>query len=220
MKKTLLGKITFILACIFLFMYISGKIYAIWMVGNRLGGWDNLMNLSLSIGGYGTVKIISNNFIMPIIWSIIYAIYIFAIWKNKKIERFIFAVTALAISVEMVFYILDNLYGNGIISFLPLLLRIGFLLAFIMLFMGWTKELLKKIVYAVLCGSYICTLAYVLILYIRNMTALIQMSNSSQGIMRVFEYAGYFMFPILELVVYALIISYILFPAKHFKSAE
>lgn len=220
MKKTFWGKITFLLACVFVIIYIFVKICNLWILGVTFEGWNNIIDMSLSIRGYGTVRIISENFVVPIICCIVCLIYIFEIGRNKLINRFVFVVTALAIFVEMLFYILDNINRDNMIPFLPLLLRIGFFLAFVLFIMGGLKNYCKKILYVVLGCSFVGTAIYLVMHYKHNLTAIIQNTEYLQGIQIIYMYSEYFILPILGLVVCGLVICYTLFPEKYFKSAN
>lgn len=221
MKKTIWGKITFYLICVFVIMYILVKISTVWMLGVRFGGWNNIIDMCRSIGGYSTVKFISKNFIVPIICSTVCLIYVIEIGRSKIISRFVFGVTALALLVEMLFYILDNMnsYYN-MVPFLPLLLKIGFFLAFVLFFTGYTTQLLQKILYVVLGCSFVGTAIYLITYYKHNLTSIIQNTESSQGIEIIYVYSEYFILPVLGLVVCGLVLCYILFPEKYFKTTN
>ena len=215
--KSKLRKITFWLLCVFIVLYAFTKICMVWELGNRFGGWRNIIDMSLSGGTYVIIKIFGESFALPIIYGIVCFVYLIEIKQKNRIRRYVSAVTALAILIEMLFFIIANLgsYHNSI-PILPLLLRSGFFLGFVLLFIDYAKHSLQKILYFVLGCSFIGTGIYWIAGFKNGLAAIMQNTEMEQGFVTIYIYLEYLILPILGLVVSGLILGYILFPEKYF----
>ena len=217
--KNKFGQITFFLICIFIVLFVLVRIYAVWMFGIRFDGWNNIIDMSLSNGNYTLIKMIGEYFVIPIICCIVSLIYVIKIGQNKKINRFTYIITSMAILVEMFFYIFTNINGylNGI-PILPLLLRSGFLFAFVLLYTDYTKNLFRKIIIMIVVCSYITTVMYMAMRYINTLTAIRKSVDMLQGLEILIMCLDYLILPALGLIVIGLVLCYILFPEKYLKS--
>jgi len=146
MKKSNLGKITMIMLSIFIVMFICTRVMAVWFAGIMFDSLDNFFKLSNEHGGLTTAKFVCELFVLPVIWTVICLIYILQIGRNKNINRVIYAGTIFAILAQVSFYLMDCLSFDKKIAVEWVLILIGFLLSFIMLFVDYTKELKGKIV--------------------------------------------------------------------------
>lgn len=219
--KNKLGQITFLLTCIFTILFVLVRIYTVWMLGIRFDGWNNIINMCLSIDDYAMIKIIGENFVVPIICFSVSLIYVIKIGQNKRISRFTYIIMAIAILVEIFFYIFTNInsYLNSV-PILPLLFRSGFLLVFVLLYIDYTKNLFRKIIYVIAGYSFISTVIYMIMYYINNLTSIRQSVEMLQGLELICMYLGYLILPTLGLMVSGLVLCYILFPEKYLKSAN
>ena len=202
-----LGKVTFFLTCIFTILFVLVRIYAARMFGIRYDGWDNIIDMSRSIGNNALIKMIGEYFVIPIICCIVCLIYLIKIGQNKKINRFTYIITAMAILVEMFFYIFTNINS---VSVLPLLFRSGFLLAFVLLYIDYTKNLFRKIIYVIVTCPFIATVIYIIIHYINTLTPIRESVETLQGTEILFVYLDYLILPALGLIVSGAIILYII----------
>lgn len=112
-----------------------------------------------------------------------------------------------------------NVVKNSV-PILPLLFRSGFLLAFVLLFIDYSKQLLNKILYIVLGCSVVGAVIYKVVYYKHNLTIIMKSIEMSQGLETILMYLEYFIFPILSLIVSGLVLGYILFPEKYLKSTN
>lgn len=188
------------------------------MIGVRFDGWNNIVDMCLSMEDYAIVKTLGENFVMPIICCIVCLIYVLKIGKSKVINRLVYIITTMAILVEMLFYFYSNInsYLNSV-PILPLLFRSGFLLAFVLLFINSSKQLLKKSLYIVLGCSFVGTVIYMVMAYKKNFTSIMQSAEMLQGLELVYFYLEFLILPALGLIVSGLILCYILFPEKFMK---
>lgn len=218
--KSKLGKITFLLLCVFIVLYVFMEICTVWMLGDRFDGWRNIIDMSLSGGTYVIIKIFGESFALPIISSIVCFIYLIEIRQGRRIHRFVFAVTALAILAEMLFFIITNLgsYLNSV-PILPLLLRSGFFLGFVLLFIDYAKQSLKKILYFVLGCSFAGSVIYWMVGFKNGLASIMQNIEMERGLVSVYIYLESLILPILGLVVSGLVLGYILFPEKYFRKS-
>lgn len=220
MLKNKLGKITCLLLCVFIVLYFLIEICTVCMLGDRFDGWRNIIDMSLSGGAYVIIKIFGESFALPIICGIVCFIYLIEIRQEKRIHRFVFAVTALAIMVETLFFIITNLgsYHNSVPIF-PLIFRGGFFLGFVLLFIDYAKQSLKKVLYFVMGCSFVGTLIYLMMSFKDSLTAIMQNIEMERGLVTIYIYLEYFILPILGLVVSGLVLGYILFPEKYFRKS-
>lgn len=219
--KNKLGQITFFLTCIFIILFVLVRIYVVWIFGIRFDGWNNIIDMSLSNGNYTLIKMIGEYFVIPIICCIVSLIYVIKIGQNKKINRFTYIITAMAILVELFFYIFTNInsYLNGI-PILPLLLRSGFLFAFVLLYIDYTKNLFRKNIFVIAVCSYITTVIYMVMRYINTLTSIRKSVEMLQGLEILIMYLDYLILPAFGLIVIGLVLCYILFPEKYLKSEK
>ncbi len=219
--KNKLRKITFLLTCIFTILFVWVRIYTVWMFGVRYDGWSNIIDMCLLMEDYVIVKTIGEYFVMPIICCIVSLIYVIKIGQSKRINRFVYIITAMAILVETLFYIFSNInsYLNSV-PILPLLFRSGFLLAFVLLFIDCSKQLLRKMLYIVLGCSFVGTVIYMIMNYKNNLTSIMQSVEMLQGLEIIYMYLEFLILPVLGLIVSGLVLCYILFPEKYLKAAN
>ncbi len=217
--KNKLGQITFWLTCLFVLLFICVSICNVWILSIRFDGWNNIFDMCLSMGNYIMIKMIGENFVVPIISCIVSLIYVIKIGQNKKINRFVYIITAMAILVEMFFYIFSNInsYLNSVLI-LPFLLRSGFLFAFVLLYIEYTKNFFRKIIYVIVGGSFISSVIYMIMYYINIITSIRQNIEILHGLELLYMYLDYLILPALGLIVSGLILCYILFPEKYLKS--
>ena len=121
----------------------------------------------------------------------------------------------------LLFFIIENLgsYHNSI-PILPLLLRSGFFLGFVLLFIDYAKHSLKKILYFVLGCSFIGTGIYWMVGFKNRLAAIMQNTEMEQGLVNIYIYLEYLILPSLGLVVSGLVLGYILFPEKYLKTMK
>lgn len=209
--KSKLRKITFLLMCIFMLMFSFVKIYTVRMLGEQFDGWNHIIDMSLSLGIQSLVKILGENFVMPIIYFIICLIYTIKIGRKQKINRFVYAITAVAILIEILFYMLSY-YNNSPVS--PLLHRIILLLAFILLLVDSFKQLPKKILYIAPTCSFAYTAVYLMIYYKDSISTIMQNAEGLQGLQLFCVYSQYFILPALGFIISGLVWCYVLFSEK------
>lgn len=204
--KSKLSKITFLLMCIFILLFSFVKIYTVRMLGEQFDGWNHIIDMSLSLGSQSLVKILGENFVMPIISFIICLIYTIKIGRKQKINRFVYATTAVAILIEILFYMLSS-YNKPPVF--PLLHRIVLLLAFLLLFADSFKELPKKILYIAPVCSVAYTAVYLMIYYKNSISPVMQNAEGLQGLQLFCVYSQYFVLPALGFIISGLVWCYI-----------
>lgn len=219
--KNKLGQITFLLSCLYAILFICVSICDVWVLSVRYDGWDNIIDMCISTGIYAMIKMIGEYVVVPIICCIVSLIYVIKIGQNKKINRFIYIITALAILVEMFVYIYTNInsYLNSV-PILPLLIRCGFFLTFVLLYIDYTKNFLRKIIYVIVGCSFIGNVVYMIMHYINILTPIRQIIETEQGLELIYIYLNYLILPALSLIVSGLVLYYILFPEKYLKSVK
>lgn len=227
MKKNVLGKITFVLVFAMAIVYTVTKLYIAWYMGDSFGGWDIFLEFAGAVSDSYKYNVLSELLFLPIMWSILCVVYAIYIGKNKRANRILYVGTALVILADSIFYIiqLKKYYkmdlGVTDISFAPLFIRIGFLLAVIILCIGITKKGFDIALGSILGCSVMGALVYMIVWYKRNMSVLIEEVieeiHGFEDMIGVMEFAEYCIIPILGFIVGALIIGYILFPTKYLK---
>lgn len=219
--KNKLGQVTFLLSCVYAILFICVSICDVWVLSIRFDGWNNIIDMSLSAGIYAIIKMIGEPVVVPIICCIVGLIYIIKIGQNKKINRFTYIITAIAILVEMFVYIFTNInsYLNSV-PILPLLFRCGFFLTFVLLYIDYTKNFLRKIIYVIVGCSFIGNVIYIIMYYINILTFIRQNVEMAQGLELIYMFLVCLILPVLGLIVCGLILCYILFPEKCLKSEK
>ncbi len=219
--KNKLSKITLLLTCIFIILFVLVRIYTVWMLGVRFDGWNNIIDMCLLMEDYAIVKMIGENFVIPTICCIVSLIYVIKIGQSKRINRPVYIITTMAILVEMLFYIYSNInsYLNSV-PILPLLFRSGFLLAFVLLFMDCSKQLLRKMIYIVLGCLFVGAVIYMIMDYKNNLTSIMQSVEMLQGLEKIYMYLETLILPVWGVIVSGLVLCYILFPEKYLISAN
>ncbi len=218
-KKNSLGKITLVMLSVFTAVFIFTKSCDIWSANNMFDGLDNLFKYAKEYGGLTIAKFVCELFVLPIMWSVICVIYIMQIAGNKFANKSIYASTILAILVQVSCYVIDCVNVDKKISAVWVLLCIGFLLSFIMLFMVCTKELPGKILYIVLGCSLLGTVINMIVGYKTSMTVIIQELEHADFWGKVIL-SIYFSTPLFGVVALVLVMGYILFPKKYLEAED
>jgi len=210
MKKTLLGKVTFVLTCVCLCLFIAVKILDVWGFGRAIGGFENMMNVfsvafrqgeGMAVLSYGC-----KTFILPIIWTWGGFLYIFAIKNNKPIKKSVCLYSAMTVFIDFILMVSTN---NGF--FLLPVVRCGFLIVLILLFLELKKAGYRKGIYITFGLTYIFTFICVIV-YMMNAVSIL---STDTGISLFYALITYMMLPAVFLVVAVLMLGYILFPEKY-----
>ena len=228
MKNTL-GKSTFLLICISVILYIFITIASIWSLSVSFDGWGNIVNMSISMGmgNYFLVKMIGENFVIPFIVCMVSLWYLIVIGQGKRIERPVYMITALALLVEMIFFIYRMInsyymqsseYYHYSVPITQFIIRVGFLLAFILLFTDNSRQVLKKPIYLILGCSYAGAVAFLIISLKNSLSALLQYQETEQGLILLYGYTEDFLFPVVSILTCGLLIGYILFPERYLEA--
>ncbi len=224
--KNRLGKVTFVFICIFLAKCVFDIILS-WRLVYMMGDWDMIKAVIFSDGVISFLKALDNIFgVGNIICLAIALVYTMKIIQSKRINRFVYVFTALAILVDIFF---DTIYWNEISGFgdvfvcvLLFLLKCTCFISFILLFARYNNEKMKKTVRITLGCTYICTAIYFIIngLIFLFFSVLSQyqyigdMISVSDVILWIL---GGVIWPIFVLIVGGLVLGYILFPEKYIK---
>ncbi len=207
MKKTRLGKITFVLICVCLVLFIVVKIWDVWGLGRALGGFENMTKFMATASGQGKVASVliffGKTFVIPIIWTLVGLLYVFAIKKCKPIKQSVCLASALAVLAELILLVMG---GNR--YFWQLTTRICFIIVFALLFLELKKSGLRRGIYIAFGLTYMLTLVYV----IRYVISMIRVLNIETVFYAIF---AYILLPMVFLSVVILVLGYILFPKKY-----
>ncbi len=220
MKKTKLGKITFLLVCLLTFTFVFVKAYTIWNACDIFGGWKGLMDALSELYVSAAIKFICYIIIIPAIWSLVYLMYVYKIAIGENIKRTVFVITALVIVGEMAVLVSRNYYDDSIASFIEVGSRIGFIIAFVLLTVGISKTPIRNILYVILGFSCICAAVYMVIYFKNNFGDILHIIESEKGV-TVFALCGEcYVLPVLKLLASILIMGYIVVPSKYIEYAE
>ncbi|MBQ8596729.1 MAG: hypothetical protein IJ409_02960 [Lachnospiraceae bacterium] len=207
MKKTRLGKITFVLTCVCLTLFIVVKILDVWGLGRALDGFENMTKVIATALGQGELKsvliLFGKTFVIPIIWTLVGFLYAFAIKKCKPIKQSVCVVSALAVLAELILLMAgSNRY------FWQLATRICFIIVFVLLFLELKKSGLRRGIYIAFGLTYMLTLVYVIV-YMINVMRVLETDTAFYAIL------AYILLPVVFLSVVILVLGYILFPEKY-----
>lgn len=207
MKKTGLGKGTFVLTCICLALFVIVKILDLWSLGCTFGGFENLMKFAKTASGQGkllTVLIFfGKTFVIPIIWTLVGLCYVFAVKNCKPIKQTVYLGSALAVLAEFILLVTgSNRY------FWQLTTRVCFMIVFVLLFFELKKSGLRRWIYISMGLTYVLTFIYV-IRYMINVISVLDIDIAFYAIL------AYILLPVVFLVACALGWGYILFPEKY-----
>lgn len=220
MKKTNLGKITFLLVCLLTLVYIFVKAYTAWYVCDIFGGWDGLIDIFSTVHIADVIKFISYIIIVPVAWCVVHLTYVYKIAVGDNIKRTAFVITAIAILGEMVVLVSRNHYDDSFVSFIELGSRIGFLIAFVLLIVGINKASMRNILYVILGFSCICSAVYMVIYFKNNFASITRTMESVEGVGIIALCGEYYVLPVLKLLVSILIMGYIVSPHKYIEYGE
>jgi len=220
-KKNVLGKTTFILACIFTLIFMATVSYNIWMLNNMFGGWDILIEMFASVGPVAIISLIFRNLILPIIYSVIFLIYIITLGRGKNI-----GIGTIALSIfVMTFEIAVAFFSTQIGAFysLPifsLINRCVLIYILILPLVNLYCPISKKFFSISAICSMACLTINMIFYYLRNLRALLQTVEYSEGVELFIACLGYLLLPMISLVTVGFLMGYIFFPEKYFKSLE
>lgn len=224
--KNRLGKVTFVLLCIFL-AKCAFDIILSWRLVYMMGDWDMIKAVVFSDGVVSFLRSLDNPFCVGnIICLAIVLVYTIKIIQNKRINRFVYVFTALAILVDIFF---DTIYWNEMSGFgdifvcvLLFLLKCFCFISFILLFARYNNEKIKKAVRITLGSTYICTAIYFIInglifLFFRVLSQYQYIGDMISVSDVILWLLGGVIWPIFVLIVGGLVLGYILFPEKYIK---
>ncbi len=225
--KNRLGKVTCVFLCIFL-AKCAFDIILSWRLVYMMGDWDMIKAVIFSDGVVSFLKALDNILCVGnIICLAIVLVYTMKIIQSKRINRFVYVFTALAILVDIFF---DTIYWNEISGFgdafvcvLLFLLKCTCFISFILLFARHNNVKMKKIVSIILGCTYICAAIYFLISCTSFLFSAVLSQYQYIGDMIsvsdvVLWICGGVIWPIFELIVGGLVLGYILFPEKYIKT--
>ncbi len=224
--KNRLGKVTFVFICIFL-AKCAFDIILSWRLVYMMGDWDMIKEVIFMDGVVSFLKALDNIFCVGnLICLGTVLIYTIKIKQCKRINRFVYMFTALAILVDIFF---DTIYWNEISGFgdvfvciLLFLLKCTCFISFILLFVHYDNVKMKKIVGIILGCTYICTAIYFLISCTSFLFSAVLSQYQYIGDMIsvsdvILWILGGVIWPIFELIVGGLVLGYILFHEKYIK---
>ena len=207
MKKTRLGKVTFVLAGICLALFMAVKILDVWSLGRTLGGLKNMTKFIATASeqgkGMSVLIFLSKSFVIPIVWTLVGSLYVLAIKKCNPIKQSVCVASALAVLAELILLVAG---GNG--YFGQLSTRVCFIIVFVLLFLELKKSGFRKWIYITFGFTYMLTLGYV-VLHMINVIQVFDIDIAFYAILT------YLLLPVVFLSVAILVMGYILFPEKY-----
>jgi len=217
MKKKL-GKLTFGMLCLFLVVYIFYNIYNLVCYYIMLKEMNVLLYMFTDMEFSTTCHLIFTSLIGPVICWFVALIYTVIIGRNRKVNCFVYIITALAILI--------NLLGSSLSGGLSPVLNIMFILilfaafvSFILLCVFHKNQSMKKKMNITMISVYGCAFVYEIIYYIIEMVSLLvnkyyfDLANVVNSIL----YCGMIF---ISLIIGGLVLGYILFPEKYLKTEE
>jgi len=210
MKKTRLGKVTFVLVCVCLALFVTVKILDVWGLGRNLGGFHNMTRIIAITSGQGEVMnvllLLGKIFVIPVIWTLVGFFYVLGMKRCKPIKQGICLASALAVLAEFILLAA----GEGR-YFWQLMIRICFVIVFMLLFLEFKKSGFRRWIFITFGLTYTITLVYV----IRYMINVIRVWDMNTAF---YVSLAYILLPVVFLIVCVLALGYILFPEKYIEA--
>ena len=208
MKKTRLGKITFVFACVYVIFFVATKIREICIINEVMGSWKEIMEAADTVGKFAVADMIARTFVFPALLLILYLIYTVHIGQNKRIQRPVFALTAFILLIYIIYLIL-----KGYFSSLYLYASIGFALGFVLLCFGF--ETGKKSFQYAIYGIFTCSYIVIFVCVIMQVWSLGKVIRTATGLYLAEVVIRGGIGPVFSALVCLAVLGYVLFPKKY-----
>ena len=218
MKKNTLGKFTMVLACIFIFIYIVSAIYNIWVINDRFGGWDVLIEMCASVSFIAALKLICSYMVLPVLYTMVYFMFIIMFARNKKFGKKFFVISIVLFSFDAIVFLLSGLIGAfvsvPVFSLITICARIVMLALFLV---NISNPIGKKnlIIASAISWGFVSISRILYNLYI--LETFLQAIKTMQGLELAILCMEYFARPIIEIIFEGFVLGYLIFPEKYCK---